>query len=96
MTTDCTDNHGQNSIHTYLAERFKKNLAAFHDYAPNIAEMFKNYVPRKSIDFFYTKDGILNIVYNDRNKPLYKTENPVEYCKEQVEFKSGCKNCQQL
>jgi hypothetical protein len=86
MTTDCTDNNGQNSIHTYLEERFKKNLAAFHAYATNIAEMFKNYVPRKSINFFYTKDGIPNVVFNDSDKPLYKTENPIDYCKEQVEF----------
>ena len=82
MTTDNIGNHEQNSIHTYLAERFKKNLAAFHAYATNIAEMFKNYVPRKSINFFYTKDGIPNVVFNDSDKPLYKTENPIKYIEE--------------
>ena len=69
----------------FLNNRLNNNLVALEKYLPHIAEKFKNYTPNKSIDIFCTSLGIPNVIFGDRNKAYYETDNPIEYCKQQIE-----------
>ncbi len=68
-----------------LINRFLDNIEAFKKYLPDIAKQFEHYRPQRTMDFFCTSNGIPNLMFVDNNDILYKTSDPFELCKLQVE-----------
>lgn len=69
----------------FLIERFQNNIAAFEQYMPNIANTFRDYRPKKTLDFFCTDNGIPNLILTEKNEFFYKTFDPFALCKAQVD-----------
>lgn len=76
----------QGQMSSMLIERFKRNIQVFSEFIPDIADTFRNYRPSRTLDFFCTENGIPNLMFpQNGNEILYKTDNPLELCKEQID-----------
>ncbi len=75
----------QSDMTDRLIDNFRKNIEAFEKYLPDIARTFKNYIPKRTIEFFCSENGIANLVFTDDNDIFYKTDDPFSYCANQVE-----------
>lgn len=74
----------QQIMSDHLLDQFAINMEAFEKYMPDIAKTFKNYKPEKTMEFFCTDNGIPNLIFIESNDILYKTFDPFELCKKQI------------
>ncbi len=63
--------------------RFKKNMEALNRYFPDIAGMFRSYVPKRNFSFFCSENGIPNLEWCDDKIAIYG-ENPYDICQKQI------------
>ncbi len=75
----------QQDMSDMLIQRFQNNLEAFKKHMPDVYENFKDYRPEETLEFFCGPDGVPNLMLGERREILYKTLNPYELCKFQVE-----------
>ena len=75
----------QSQMYQFLEERFCHNLETFKKYYPDIAKRFDKYTPVKSFEFFCTQNGIPNLIFTKENEFFYKTEDPIQYCQEEMD-----------
>ncbi|SKA61943.1 Protein of unknown function DUF115 [Succinivibrio dextrinosolvens DSM 3072] len=75
----------QSDMYQFLEERFCNNLESFKKYYPDIAKRFESYTPVKSFEFFCTTNGIPNLIFTQKNEFFYKTEDPIQYCQEEMD-----------
>ncbi|MBQ9220156.1 6-hydroxymethylpterin diphosphokinase MptE-like protein [Succinivibrio sp.] len=68
-----------------LVYRFKRNIEAFRKYIPEVAKKFENYKVKTGMDFFCLKNEIPNLIFTESNDILYKTDNPFELSKNQID-----------
>lgn len=87
----------EETLNNFLQERFSLNLEAFSKYFPQISLFYKSYQPRKKISFFCLENGVPNLLFSDSDTVFYKSENPIEYCRdcllqimETVPFNQSC------
>lgn len=75
----------QKQMKEFLVQRFQDNIEAFEKFMPDVAKTFKNYKPKEEMEFFCTDNGIPNLLFTKRNDFFYKTFDPFELCKKQIE-----------
>ncbi|HAR79944.1 MAG TPA: hypothetical protein DCR21_03850 [Succinivibrionaceae bacterium] len=75
----------QSEMSDRLIANFENNLKAFEKYLPDIARTFKDYRPKRTLEFFCSENGIPNLLFTDSNDIFYKTDDPFAYCAKQVE-----------
>jgi len=75
----------QSQMYQFLEERFCNNLESFKKYYPDIAKRFESYTPVKSFEFFCTHNGIPNLIFTKENDFFYKTEDPIQYCQDEMD-----------
>ncbi len=75
----------QSEMSDRLIVNFQNNIKAFEKYLPDIASTFKDYKPKRTIEFFCSENGIPNLLFTDSNDIFYKTDDPFAYCAKQVE-----------
>ncbi len=76
----------QGRMSSMLIDRFRANIEAFGKFIPSIAESFEHYRPAQALEFFCTENGIPNLMFpDDGNRILYKSDDPMDLCKKQVE-----------
>lgn len=86
----------QKDLKDNLELRFRRNLEAFRKYIPEIAKTFENYTPKREMDFFCLKNEIPNLIFLDNNDILYKSADPFELTKNQVDKIINNTNINQL
>lgn len=79
-----------------LVYRFQRNIEAFRKYIPEVAKTFEKYTPKTKMDFFCLKNQIPNLIFTDSNDILYKTEDPFELSKKQIDSIINNTNINQL
>lgn len=70
---------------TALQECYHRNMSAFFKYEPNIYKQFCSYRPKTSFEIRYTKSGAPDVFFNNNNEFFYKSDDPIDLCKRQVE-----------
>lgn len=75
----------ENFLSDFLYSRFKTNFECLNKYFPDIACLFENYQLKKPLSFFSTENGIPNARVGTDNELIYPAEDPIEFCKKQVE-----------
>ena len=85
------------NLNVFLKERFKANIDTFQKHLPGIATFFNSYKPNKKLSFFSLDNGIPNLLISDSDTILYKSENPISFCRdrllylmENVPFNQSC------
>lgn len=86
----------QSQMADFLIERFQNNLETFKKYMPDVAKTFETYRPKRTMEFFCAQNGIPNLIFPDTNDILYKTFDPFELCKKQVDFVLNKNNIRQV
>ncbi len=62
-----------------LQARFGESMEAFRKYLPDVYESFKDYRPRKALQFFCAENGEPNLMFPDEgNRVFYDTDEPAE------------------
>ncbi len=74
----------QEETYDILIHRFADNIDFFSSYNSKIANLFRNYSPKRSLEFFCVTKGVANLVFPDTNEFFYKAIDPVDLCKHQV------------
>ena len=69
-----------------LISRFARNIEAFKRYMPQIGEFYEHYQPKRTMEFFCAPGGAPNLLWVDENKVFYRTLDPKELCRRQVEL----------
>ena len=69
----------------FLYSRFRTNFESLKKYFPDIACLFENYQIKKTVGFFCTENGIPNAKIGTDNVFVYPSEDPIDFCKKQVE-----------
>lgn len=64
---------------------YQRNMAALFKYEPNIYKAFCSYRPSEPIEILYTKSGVPDVYFSKRREFFYKSDDPIELCKQQVE-----------
>lgn len=74
---------------------FKKNLAAFREFEPDLFQRIKSYGFRQQLQFICTSNCVPNLFFLQSNSFLYPAFDPIEYCDKQVELYLHNKPCLQ-
>lgn len=62
-----------------LKARFESSIEAFSKYLPDVARAFKNYQPKRSLQFFCAENGEPNLMFPDEGgRVFYDTTKPAE------------------
>lgn len=75
----------QLQMYQFLEERFNVNLECFKKYYPDIAKKFEVYTPKRKFEFFCTQNGIPNLFFTEENEFFYKTDDPIQYCQNEMD-----------
>ncbi len=75
----------QLQMYQFLEERFNVNLECFKKYYPDIAKKFEVYTPKRKFEFFCTHNGIPNLFFTEENEFFYKTDDPIQYCQNEMD-----------
>ena len=76
----------QGRMSSMLLSRFRQSIEAFRNFIPDIADNFEHYVPRRTLEFFCTENGIPNLMFPDSGSDiLYKADDPLELCRRQLD-----------
>lgn len=82
----------QEQLAVDLQARFAANLKAFESFMPEVTQAFKNYRPKKTLQFFCTENGVPNLEFPDENHRIfYNCNDPWEWTEKSIESELNSK-----
>lgn len=75
----------QQNLAEDLKLRFEENLKAFKTFMPDVVQSFATYIPKKSLQFFCTENGVPNLEFpDDDHRIFYNCNDPWAYTESSV------------